>query len=93
MEAKKQEFLQLLDQAIALSETMSSNTPTLSEHHTTLISELQRIKATVISDQLQPSEGTLTLGLARQVADWVESLDSPLLQAVGAIERYYQQQF
>jgi hypothetical protein len=31
--------------------------------------------------------------LARGVADWVNSLDSPLLKAVGAIEQYYQRHY
>ncbi len=92
MEAKKQEFLQLIDRAIALSEKMLNSTPSHPERLNTLVSELQRIKTNVISDRLQPSEGTLTLGLARAVADWVEPLNSPLLDAVGAIELYYQQQ-
>lgn len=55
-----------------------------------LISALQAIKKQVIADQLEPSQGILTLGLSRGVADWVDSLDSPLLKAVGAIEKYYQ---
>ncbi|MBE9226440.1 hypothetical protein IQ264_13510 [Phormidium sp. LEGE 05292] len=93
MEAKKQEFLQLIDRAIALSEKMQGTTSNSTEKLNTLVSELQRIKANVMSDRLQPSEGTLTLGLARAVADWVEPLNSPLLDAVGAIELYYQQQF
>ncbi|MFB2893956.1 hypothetical protein ACE1CI_13685 [Aerosakkonemataceae cyanobacterium BLCC-F50] len=93
MEAKKQEFLQLIDRAIGLSEKMQGTTPNSTEKLNTLVSELQRIKANVMSDRLQPSEGTLTLGLAREVADWVEPLNSPLLDAVGAIELYYQQQF
>ncbi|MGA9380817.1 MAG: hypothetical protein WBV73_18790, partial [Phormidium sp.] len=84
MEAKKQEFVQLIDRAIALSEKMQGTTSNSTEKLNTLVSELQRIKTNVMSDRLQPSEGTLTLGLARAVADWVEPLNSPLLDAVGA---------
>jgi hypothetical protein len=33
----------------------------------------------------------VTLGLTRGVADLGEPLDSPLIQALGAIEKYYQE--
>ena len=87
----KQEFLQLIDQALTQSEQVRQQVTSHAEQLNTLVSELHHIKANVLSDRLQPSEGTLTLGLARGLADWIEPLNSPLLEAVGAIERYYQQ--
>jgi hypothetical protein len=35
----------------------------------------------------------LTLGLTRQVADTADSLSAPVLQAVGEIERFYQERY
>lgn len=91
IDAVKQEFIKLIDQALSQSEQMLQQVPSRTEQLNALVSELQRIKANALSDQLQPSEGRLTLGLARGLADWIEPLNSPLLNAVGAIERYYQQ--
>lgn len=92
MDAKKQEFLQLIDRAIVISQEMNHSSSE-SEHLNTLIRELQAIKTRAINHQLPPSQGTLTLGLARQVADWIDPLDSPLMEAVGAIELYYNHHF
>jgi len=92
MEAKKQEFLKLIDRAIKLGEGMLDGGYSPSERLNTLIHELHEIKARTISDQLEPSGGNITLGLAREVADWIDTLDSQLLKAVGEIEIYYQQQ-
>ncbi len=88
---KKQEFVRLIDRAVNQSQEMIEQSPSHAEPLNTLVSELQRIKANALSDQLQPSEGSLTLGLSRGLADWIEPLDSPLLTAVGAVERYYQE--
>ncbi|XGB42422.1 MAG: hypothetical protein LVS60_00540 [Nodosilinea sp. LVE1205-7] len=95
MDIKKLEFVRLLDDALATAEQMKGG------HHgdyqdvqlSHLISALQTIKSQVVSDQLETSRGTSTLGLARQVADWIDSLDSPLLKAVGIIEQYYQRHY
>ncbi|BAY26252.1 hypothetical protein NIES2100_60660 [Calothrix sp. NIES-2100] len=92
MEAKKQEFLQLIDRALEVGKGMLDAGDSPSERLNTLIEQLQQIKANTISDRLEPSGGNVTLGLAREVADWIDNLDSPLLKAVGAIEMYYQQQ-
>ncbi|GCA76352.1 hypothetical protein MiTe_03197 [Microcystis aeruginosa NIES-2520] len=51
---------------------------------------LKTIKSQALAGQLPPSQGIVTLGLAREVADWIDSLDSPLLKAVGKVEREYQ---
>ncbi|MBD2211344.1 hypothetical protein H6G27_15940 [Nostoc linckia FACHB-104] len=92
MEAKKVEFLKLIDQALEVGKTMLDTGYPSSDRLNNLIAQLQQIKAETISDRLEPSGGIVTLGLAREVADWIENLDSPLLKAVGAIEIYYQQQ-
>jgi hypothetical protein len=51
---------------------------------------LKSIKNQALAGQLPPSQGIVTLGLAREVADWIDPLDSPLLKAVGKVEREYQ---
>ncbi|CAD5949377.1 hypothetical protein PCC9214_02452 [Planktothrix tepida] len=91
MDAKITEFTQLIDQAIDSAEQTDQEEQ--SDRLDNLIAVLKNLKQTVISGQLQPSHGTATLGLAREVADWIESLDSPLLSAVGAVEDYYQKHF
>lgn len=91
MSSKKSEFIGLIDSAITLSQELSLEEEP--KRLATLVSVLQRLKHQVLEDQLEPSKGVLTLGLSREVADWIDSLDSPLLKAVGLIERYYQQYF
>jgi hypothetical protein len=50
---------------------------------------LNELRKKAIACHLPPPDGQTTLGLARGVADWIEDLNSPLLAAVGAIERHY----
>ncbi|MEM8722390.1 MAG: hypothetical protein AAGE84_24370 [Cyanobacteria bacterium P01_G01_bin.39] len=88
MESKKLEFIQLIDHALKIAEQDKSQNQV--EQLNNLTGVLQTIKSQALADQLEPSQGSLTLGLSRGVADWVDSLDSPLLKAVGAIEQYYQ---
>lgn len=88
MDAKIAEFTQLIDQAIQQAETTDSKDK--SERIEQLIDALKTIKQKAISGQLEASQGVTTLGLAREVADWIETLDSPLLKAVGQVEEYYQ---
>jgi hypothetical protein len=93
MEQKTETFIKLIDQAIDTAEHMrQQQQPEFNqqEHLSNVINALQSIKITTQSGQLEPSGGNLTLGLARDVADWIEPLDSPLLKAVGEIEQYYQ---
>lgn len=92
-ETEKQEFLRLLDRAIVLGKAMLQEINSPSEQIDRLISELEQLKVATLNDRLSPSQGVITLGLARQVADWIESLDSLLLKALGEIELYYQQHF
>ena len=91
MSSKKSEFIGLIDSAITLSQELSLEEEP--KRLATLVSVLQRLKHQVLDDKLEPSKGVLTLGLSREVADWIDSLDSPLLKAVGLIEQYYQQYF
>lgn len=88
MDTKKLEFIRLIDHALEIAEQISLENQ--AGRLQSLISALQVIKIQAAADQLESSQGILTLGLAREVADWIDSLDSPLLKAVGAIERYYQ---
>jgi hypothetical protein len=90
MVAKTEEFVRLIDQALAIAEqTIRESNQT--EHLHNLIAQIQSIKTKVQVGQLEPSTGIINLGLVRDVADWIEPLSSPLLSAVGAIERYYQE--
>ena len=91
MPNKKSEFIALIDSAITLSQERSLEEEP--KRLATVIGVLQRLRHQVLADQLEPSKGVLTLGLSREVADWIGSLDSPLLKAVGMIEQYYQQYF
>ncbi len=90
MDAEKLEFIRLIDHAIQIAQQMRGEDHT--EQLNNLIHTLQAIKRNAIAGQLEPSKAISTLGLAREVADWIDSLDSPLLKIVGAIDRYYQTQ-
>ncbi|QLE56606.1 hypothetical protein [Nostoc sp. TCL26-01] len=92
MENKTEELIKLIDQAVSIAENILNNSGN-SERLSNLINVLQSLRNQVLMGQLEPSGGNLTLGLAREVADWIEPLNSPLLTAVGAIEAYYQQYF
>ena len=91
MESKHQELIKLIENAIAVSQQIKLEKN--ADYLNNVINILQNLKTQVLENQLPPSEGVLTLGLSRGVADWVGSLDSPLLKAVGNIEKYYQQNF
>jgi hypothetical protein len=91
MPNKKSEFIGLIDSDITLSQELSLEEEP--KRLATVVDVLQRLKHQVLDDKLEPSKGVLTLGLSREVADWIGSLDSPLLKAVGLIEQYYQQYF
>jgi hypothetical protein len=92
MEPSKEEFITLIDQAIASAEQMRSQSGE-SQRLNNVTSVLQSLKHKVMIGQLEPSNGNATLGLSREVADWIEPLDAPLIKAVGAVEAYYQQHF
>jgi hypothetical protein len=88
METNMRELIQSIDQAITVAEQMRKTER--STRIEGLISVLKTIKNQALAGQLPPSQGIVTLGLAREVADWIDSLDSPLLKAVGKVERNYQ---
>ncbi|MDZ8185930.1 MAG: hypothetical protein RMX96_13900 [Nostoc sp. ChiSLP02] len=91
METKTQEFIKLIDRASEITEQMLKDKQAeFSPRLNNVIAALQSIKNKALNGQLEPSGGNSTLGLASQVADWIEPLDSPLLKAVGGIEEYYQ---
>lgn len=77
----------LSDRSIEVAERVTTEQPDRLEN---LLQVLRTLRERVLAGQLEPSGGIVTLGLARDVADWIDSLDSPLLEAVGAIERHYQ---
>ncbi|MBD2363166.1 hypothetical protein H6G36_18570 [Anabaena minutissima FACHB-250] len=92
METQTEKFVKLIDQSVEIAEQMRHE----SEHSQRLnnvISVLQSVKNKIVIGQLEPSGGKSTLGLAREVSDWIEPLDAPLLKAVGAVEEYYQKHF
>jgi hypothetical protein len=91
MESKNKELIKLIENAIAVSNQIKREEN--ADHLNNVINVLKNLKNQALENQLPPSEGVLTLGLSRGVADWVSSLDSPLLKAVGNIEKYYQQNF
>ncbi|HIK08076.1 MAG TPA: hypothetical protein IGS40_25900 [Trichormus sp. M33_DOE_039] len=92
METQTEEFIKLINQSVVIAEQMRSQSGQ-SQRLNNVISVLQSVKNKVMIGELEPSEGNATLGLAREVADWIEPLDAPLLKAVGAVEAYYQQYF
>lgn len=87
-----EEFIKLIDQSVEIAEKMRHNSPHL-QRLNNLIDVLQSIKNKTKIGQLEPSGDRATLGIGREVADWIDSLDAPLLKAVGAVEEYYQKYF
>jgi hypothetical protein len=82
------EFIRLIDYALEIAVQIRGNNQT--ENLNNLIAALRTIRSQAIAGHLEPSQGVSTLGLSREVADWIDSLDSTLLKAVGAIDQYYQ---
>ncbi len=99
MEPQTEEFLKLINQAIEIAQQMCRDQQlkqpefSYSQHLNGVLNVLQSLKNQTLTGNLESSGGSGTLGLARNVADWIEPLDSPLLHAVGLIEQYYQQHF
>ncbi len=98
MNAKIEEFIKLIDNALQIAEEMLKTRQSdqsdflLKERLSNVIRVLRRTKNNAINGNLTLSGGVLTLGLVREVADWIEPLNSPLLEAVRAMEQYYQEQ-
>lgn len=97
MESDKKvlEFVVLIDHALAIArERMNLRSrgvvdmapPGALEYMVNALS-LYRDKA--LSGELPPSEGVVTIGFLKEVADWGEGSDSALLKAARALESYY----
>jgi hypothetical protein len=86
---KTQEFVNLVNQALEVAEQILPESGER-ERLNNVVMQLQYIRTQAQNGQLAPSEGNTTLGLAREVSDWIANLDSPFLSAIGAIEQYYQ---
>jgi hypothetical protein len=82
-------FISLIDEAIGMATPMLTSYPN-PERLQGLIDTLIKLKEDAENGNLCPSEG-LRLGLNREVADWIEPLDSPLRAPIDAIDVYYQQ--
>ncbi len=93
MKNNQLEFIKLIDNALDIANEMQLKEITNQEMLDNLLNKLTTIKNQVINDNLSASQKGATLGLSRQVSDWVESLDSPLLTAVSKIDKYYQQKY
>ena len=83
------ELLPLIDSALAVADRQRQGAD--GDRVQQLIAILQGLRSQVQAGTLPPSVGGASLGLSRGVADWVGQLDSPLLNAVAAIEARYQQ--
>ncbi len=92
MTSKIEGFIKLLDQALESAQQERSK-PGQKEQIDNVITQLNSIKVKFQNSQIEPSLGTITLGLTREVSDWIESLDSPLLTVLGELEQYYQNNF
>lgn len=96
MNPKTQEFIQLIDQALNMAEQMGTFSQDAGNSNAEgikkMIPILQNLKMQVLEETLEASTQNSTLGLSREVADWITPLDSPLLKAIGAIETHYQSQ-
>lgn len=88
MPSSLRELLPLIDSALAMAERHRQGVD--AERVGLLIGVLQGLRSRVQAGTLPPSLNGASLGLSRGVADWVDRLDSPLLQAVAAIEACYQ---
>jgi hypothetical protein len=86
MDARTTEFLSLIDRALVAAGADASQGAKVS-------AALQSLRGQIEAGSLEPSRGVVTLGLARHVADSAGSLASPLLQAVGELERFYQERY
>ena len=93
MQNNQLELIKLIDNALDIANEMQLQEITNQEMLDHLLNKLTTIKNQVINDNLSTSQKGATLGLSRQVSDWVESLDSPLLTAVTKIDKYYQQKY
>jgi hypothetical protein len=84
------ELIQCIDEALVIARAMSSG-PQASEVDQ-LLAALLAVRQQALSGTLEASRGGSSLGLTRGVADWIDSLDAPILKAVAEVERIYRRQ-
>ncbi len=95
MDAKVKELVRLIDQALQIAEGRLREQQADEYYAPALeaITEgLHYWKSQATSGVLPSSEGRRNLGLGRAVLDW-DSQYSQLVKAVGAVDRYYQENF
>jgi hypothetical protein len=85
------ELIARIDAAQTLTQTMidAPDTRNSLTNLTSLLDGLLRLKAQVHDGSLPPPDGSLSLGLARYVSDWVDDLNGPLHHGISEIERHY----
>ena len=95
METRVAALLELIDEALQVSEQrlLDESDAVMIERVSNVVRVLQKTKDETLSGSLVPSGGVATLGFTREVLDWGEALDSPLLKSVGKIDRYYRDHF
>ena len=94
---KVQEFVALIDRAVAIAherikkceEGVSDTAPPGALEY--IVNGLSRYREKALRGELPPSEGVVTIGILREVADWGERSDSALFKAAKDIESYYLQ--
>jgi hypothetical protein len=97
MDMKLQHFVKLIDNALQIAEgrMLDQQTGKLDVAPEgaldIAIKNLEEIKNNAICGTLPSFQVYGQLGLTRFVADWDEPLESSLLKAVGAVERYYKE--
>ena len=88
-------FVALLDRAIAIAQERINHRAQRAEDKAPrgalepIVEGLSEYKEQALSGKLPPSEGRVTLGILRAVADWGEDDKSPLFTLAQDLERYY----
>jgi len=88
-------FVALLDRAIAIAkeriklraEGVADIAPPGALEY--LVNGLYKYRTDALNGKLSPSEGVVTIGILREVADWGEASDSTLFKAAKDLESYY----
>jgi hypothetical protein len=90
--AWRQELVRLIDVAEARAKALYDD-PLKPEPNLVMIQRTRTVLAVMrkktIDCHIPPPNGSTTLGLARGVLDWIDDRATPLVRAVGAIERHY----
>jgi len=95
VETRVAALLELIDEALQVSEQrlLDESDAVMIERVSNVVRVLQKTRDETLSGSLVPSGGVATLGFTREVLDWGEALDSPLLKSVRTIDRYYRDHF